>query len=432
MSYPSADAHQRLELIRSRRLGADPALEQQVRDILTRVKDAGDEALLDYTRRFDAPEMTLESLTVTTAELEAARHQVDEPFLAVLRQAIANITAFHRQQLRPSWFDTRDDGTLLGQMVRPVSSAGLYIPGGQGGATPLLSSVLMNAIPATIAGVGDLALVTPPRRDGTVNPFLLTAAAEVGVTRIHKLGSAWAIAALAYGTASVKPVAVIVGPGNVYVTLAKKLVAGEVGIDLLAGPSEILVIADAHADPAYLAADLLSQAEHDPLASAVLVTTSAKLAEAVRSELAVQLEALPRGEIARTSLNRYGALFTVDDLERALELANRIAPEHLELQVRDPWGLLPKIRHAGAVFLGANTPEAVGDYFAGPNHVLPTAGTARFASALSVDNFLKKTSVVAYSREALERDAEAICRLARLEGLDAHAASVAIRVKPTP
>jgi histidinol dehydrogenase len=286
----------------------------------------------------------------------------------------------------------------------------------------------MNGIPARLAGVKDLALVTPPRQDGTVNPYLLVAAREAGVSRIHKIGSAWAIAALAYGTASVPRVDVIVGPGNIYVAVAKKLVVGEVGIDLLAGPSEILIIADRQANPDYLAADLLSQAEHDPMASAVLITTDRFMAERTLQSLERQLLQLPRNEIARESLENYGAFFLVADLDRAIELANRIAPEHLELQIQDPWPCLGKIRNAGAIFLGENTPEAVGDYFAGPNHVLPTAGTARFASALGVENFLRRTSIINYSRTALERDATAILRLAGVEGLEAHAASVRIRI----
>jgi histidinol dehydrogenase len=286
----------------------------------------------------------------------------------------------------------------------------------------------MNGIPARIAGVEDIALVTPPRRDGSVNPHLLVAAREVGVSRMYKLGSAWAIGALAFGTVSVKRVDVIVGPGNIYVTLAKKIVAGEVGIDMLAGPSEILVVADEFADPNHVAADLLSQAEHDAMASAVLITTSAALAKDVSRCLEEQLRGLPRADVARQALRQYGALFTVQNLDTALGLANSVAPEHLELQIRDPWPWLGKVQHAGAVFLGTNTPEPVGDYFAGPNHVLPTAGTARFASALGVENFLKRTSVVYYSREAFERDAPAIMRLAELEGLDAHAASVRVRL----
>jgi histidinol dehydrogenase len=427
--FPSGEAQSLLTRIAGRKAGADPELERKVRDILDCVRREGDAALLRFARQFDAPDLELDRLTVTEAEIEAALNTVDPSFHDIMARAAANIEDFHRRQLHPSWFTTKPDGTFLGQMVRPVAAAGLYIPGGKGGETPLISSVLMNAIPARIAGVEDLALVTPPRRDGSVNPYLLAAAREVGVTRIHKLGSAWAIGALAYGTATVARTDVIVGPGNVFVTLAKKLVAGgEAGIDMLAGPSEILVVADASADPAHVAADLLSQAEHDAMASSVLIATEERLAEQVALCVEQQLARLPRKEIAAESLDRYGAIFVVDRLEEALDLANRIAPEHLELQIEDPWASIGKIRNAGAVFLGPNTPEAVGDYFAGPNHVLPTAGTARFASALGVDSFLKKTSIISYSRAALERDAQAIMRLAELEGLGAHAASVRIRV----
>jgi histidinol dehydrogenase len=426
--YPSPQADARLAQIATRKVGHARELETRVAEILETVKRAGDEALLRYTRQFDAPGAELADLTVGAAEVDAAYQAVDQYFLDILRQAIENIRRFHEPQRPQSWFTTRADGTILGQMVRPVAAAGLYIPGGQGGETPLISSVLMNGIPARIAGVADIALVTPPRHDGSVNPHLLVAAREVGVTRIYKLGSAWAIGALAFGTDTVKRVDVIVGPGNIYVTLAKKIVAGEVGIDMLAGPSEILVVADEFANPNFIAADLLSQAEHDPMASAVLITTSATLAHAVSRCLEEQLERLPRADVARQALLQYGALFTVQHLDDALRLANTVAPEHLELQVRDPWPWLGKVQHAGAVFLGTDTPEPVGDYFAGPNHVLPTAGTARFASALGVENFLKRTSVVYYSREAFERDAPAIMRLAELEGLDAHAASVRVRL----
>jgi histidinol dehydrogenase len=426
--YPSPEADARLAQIATRRVGYARDLETRVAEILDVVKRDGDVALLRYTREFDAPDAGLVDLSVSEAEVAAAYRAVDEDFLAILRRAIDNIRRFHEPQLPQSWFTTRPDGTILGQLVRPVAAAGLYIPGGKGGETPLISSVLMNAIPARIAGVEDIALVTPPRRDGSVNPHLLVAAREVGVSRMHKLGSAWAIGALAFGTASVTRVDVIVGPGNIYVTLAKKIVAGEVGIDMLAGPSEILVVADESADPNHVAADLLSQAEHDAMASAVLITTSAALAKDVSRCLEEQLQLLPRADVARQALRQYGALFTVQNLDTALRLANSVAPEHLELQIRDPWPWLGKVQHAGAVFLGTNTPEPVGDYFAGPNHVLPTAGTARFASALGVENFLKRTSVVYYSREAFERDAPAIMRLAELEGLDAHAASVRVRL----
>lgn len=429
IKYPSENAESRLSHIATRKMGADPAVESRVLQILETVKNRGDSALVDYTRQFDAPDFDAKQITVSRDEIDSACNKIDGDFLTILKAAIANIDAFHRHQLRSSYFITRPDGTFVGQMVTPVASAGLYIPGGKGGETPLVSSVLMNGIPAVIAGVKDLALVTPPRRDGTINPYLLVAAREVGVSRIHKVGSAWAIAALGYGTASIPRTDVIVGPGNVYVTLAKKLLAGQVGIDLLAGPSEILIVADREANADYLAADLLSQAEHDPMASAVLITTENLVAEKTLMSLDTQLIRLPRNEIAREALENYGAFFLVEDLDTAMDLANRIAPEHLELQIRDPWACLGKVAHAGAVFLGEYTPEAVGDYFAGSNHVLPTAGTARFASALGVENFLKRTSVIAYSQSALHRDAEAILRLAEIEGLEAHAASVRIRMK---
>lgn len=428
MTYPSPEAGARLAQIATRKVGHARETETRVVEILEAVRADGDAALIRYTRQFDAPDAELANLIAGESEIEAAYAVVAPDFLDILRRAIDNIRAFHEPQRPQSWFTTRPDGSILGQMVRPVTAAGLYIPGGRGGETPLISSVLMNGIPARIAGVQDIALVTPPRRDGSINPHLLVAAREVGVTRIHKLGSAWAIGALAYGTATVQRVDVIVGPGNIYVTLAKKIVAGEVGIDMLAGPSEILVVADEFANPDYIAADLLSQAEHDSMASAVLITTSADLAQAVSRCLDEQLGRLPRAQVAREALRQYGALFTVERVDEALQLANMLAPEHLELQLRDPWPWLAKVEHAGAVFLGADTPEPVGDYFAGPNHVLPTAGTARFASALGVENFLKRTSVVYYSREAFERDAEAIIRLAELEGLDAHAASVRVRL----
>lgn len=428
LPYPSDEAEARIRQIGSRGIGADPRIEARVVEILEAVRTEGDEALLRYTRQFDAPELSLSDLTVTEAEVRQAYDAVDEDFLLMVRTAAANIEAFHRHQVRTSYFTTCPDGTFLGQMVRPVASAGLYVPGGKGGETPLISSVLMNGLPARIAGVPDLALVTPPRRDGSINPCLLVAAGEVGIRRIHKMGSAWAIAALAFGTASVGRVDVIVGPGNIYVTLAKKLVSGLVGIDMLAGPSEILVVADDSARPEYIAADLLSQAEHDPMASAILITTDTALVGRVDGAVREQMVRLPRSEIASQAIETYGAAFLVENLEAGIELSNRLAPEHLELQVREPLALLGKVRNAGAVFMGELTPEAVGDYYAGPNHVLPTAGTARFSSALGVESFLKRTSVIAYSREALNRDAASIVRLAELEGLEAHAASVRIRM----
>jgi histidinol dehydrogenase len=428
ISYPSDEAEQKISAISRRKPGADPAIERRVSEIIEAVKSEGDAALLRYTRQFDAPEIEASRMHLSDAEIDAAYDAVDPQFLLILRTAIGNITEFHKQQLRHSHFLTKPDGTFLGQIVRPVRAAGLYIPGGQGGETPLISSVLMNGIPARLAGVSDIAMVTPPRRDGSLNPFLLAAAREVGISRVHKAGSAWGIAALAYGTKSIPPVDVIVGPGNIYVALAKKLVSGEVGIDMIAGPSEILVIAEGGARPSYVAADLLSQAEHDSMAGAILITTDETIARETSRCISEQLAALPRRETAKEALERYGAVFVVEDIDAAIKLANRIAPEHLELHVTDPLPLLGKIENAGAIFLGDHTPEAVGDYFAGPNHVLPTAGTARFASALGVEDFLKKTSVISYSAEAFARDAQSIIRLAELEGLQAHAESVRIRM----
>lgn len=428
IAYPSAAAERKISVIGGRKPGADPELEGRVAEIVEAVRSEGDGAVIRYTRRFDCPEMEPEQLRVSEDEIEAAYAEVDSGFLEIVRTAIRNIEDFHRQQLRHSHFLTKPDGTFLGQIVRAVRAAGLYIPGGQGGQTPLISSVLMNAIPARIAGVGDIAVATPPRRDGSVNPFLLAAAREAGVGRIHKAGSAWGIAALAFGTQSIPPVDVIAGPGNMYVALAKKLVSGEVGIDMIAGPSEILVIAEAGARADYIAADLLSQAEHDSMASAICITTEKELALAIDASIGVQLAALPRRKIAEVSLERFGAVFVVENMEAAFYLANKIAPEHLELHLKEPLLWLGKVENAGAVFIGDHSPEAVGDYFAGPNHVLPTAGAARFASALGVDDFLKKTSVIAYSREAFDRDAQSIIRLAELEGLSAHAESVRIRL----
>ncbi len=428
-TYPSDESEQKIAAISRRKPGADHRLEAKVAAIIEEVKAGGDAALLRFTREFDAPGMTADRIRVSDAEIEAAHGGVDSEFLEIIRTAIRNVEEFHRQQLRHSHFITRPDGTFLGQIVRPVRAAGLYIPGGRAGETPLISSVIMNAVPAKLAGVRDIAMITPPRSDGSVNPFLLAAAREAGVNRVHRAGSAWAVAALAYGTESVAPVDVIVGPGNIYVALAKKLVSGEVGIDMIAGPSEVLVIADAEADAAFIAADMLSQAEHDVMASAICITTSQTVARDVSESVSKQLPALSRRETAAAAVESYGAVFVVEDIEAAVALANRIAPEHLELHVKDPLPLLGRIENAGAVFMGGHTPEAVGDYFAGPNHVLPTAGTARFASALGVENFLKKTSVIAYSTQAFQRDAASIIRLAELEGLDAHAKSVRIRLK---
>ncbi|OEU80319.1 MAG: histidinol dehydrogenase [Desulfobacterales bacterium C00003060] len=425
--FPSETAKKRLDTILNRDLAFKAGDMQAVNKILTDIRKNKDKALIDYINRFDAPELTAKSLKVTKTELDGARRRVDKGFVRSLNKAAKQIEAFHRYQVERSWFTTNADGTMLGQLVRPVNAAGVYVPGGQGGKTPLVSSVLMGCIPARIAGVKKLCITTPPTRNGEVNPHLLVAAHRVGVETIYKAGSAWGIAALAYGTETIPKVDVIVGPGNIYVTLAKKLVSGTVGIDIIAGPSEVLVIADEQAKASYVAADLLSQAEHDPLASAILLTPSQNQAKAVSDAVMGQMKDLPRRDIAEASIKTYGAIMVVPDLAAAFDLANRIAPEHLELQVEEPFQYLDRIQNAGAVFLGSYTPEPVGDYIAGPNHVLPTAGTARFASALSVDHFTKKTSIVYYAEKALKRDAADIIRLAEIEGLTAHARAVRIR-----
>lgn len=399
-----------------------------VAEILQRVQTEGDEAVLAYTRKFDAPDMTVRDLRVSEDEFAAARQRVGDDFMQTLGFAADRIRRFHEREMEDSWITTREDGTITGRLVRPVDSAGLYVPGGQGGSTPLVSSVLMNGIPAAIAGVRQRVMVTPPNREGGVSPALLMAAREVGITEVFKTGSAWAIGALAFGTGTIPRVDVIVGPGNQYVAEAKQQVMGRVRIDMLAGPSEVLIIADEGANPAFIAADMLAQAEHDPQALALLITTSTTVAEKTVAELKRQLENLSRKDIARTALAERGAILLAEGLEEAVTLANEIAIEHLELQVRDPWHWLPKIHHAGAIFLGAYTPEAAGDYVAGPNHVLPTMGTARIASALGVETFLKKSSIISYSRQALLDDADHIRRLAALEGLTAHGNSVSVRI----
>ncbi len=408
---------------------ADSSCRTAVAEILQRVRTEGDAAVLDYCRRFDAPAMTGAALRVTETEMSAAYALVDPDFLATLKVAIERIRVFHEREMEDSWLQTRGDGAIVGRLVRPVDSAGLYVPGGRGGSTPLVSSVLMNGIPAGIAGVERRVMVTPPDEKGAVSPHLLVAAQEIGITEVYKVGSAWAIAALAFGTATIPRVDVIVGPGNQYVAEAKSQVSGMVRIDMIAGPSEVLIVADREASAAAVAADMLAQAEHDPQALSVLVTTDDDLARRVPAELERQLAALSRQEIARRSLADRGVILVAADLAEAIDLANAIAIEHLELMIADPWSQIPHIRHAGAIFLGHHTPEAAGDYLAGPNHVLPTMGTARYASALGVDTFLKKSSIISYSRTALAQDADHIRRLAGLEGLTAHAASVTVRLR---
>lgn len=400
------------------------AYEAQVAQILEEVREKGDEALFAYTERFDGAKLSGETVLVTEEEIREAYQNVPEQLVAVIRRALKNIEEYHAKQKQYSWFDSKPDGTILGQKVTPLKRVGVYVPGGKA-AYP--SSVLMNILPAKVAGVEEILMVTPPGKDGKVTPTTLVAAHEAGATAIYKVGGAQAVAALAYGTESIPKVDKIVGPGNIYVALAKKAVYGHVSIDAIAGPSEILVIADETADPRYVAADLLSQAEHDELASAILVTTSQELAEAVSGEVDQFLTVLSRAEIIRKSLDNYGYILVADTMDEAVEIANEIASEHLEIQTHNPYEVMTKIRNAGAIFLGPYASEPLGDYFAGPNHVLPTNGTAKFFSPLSVDDFIKKSSIIAYSREALQAVHEDVETFAKAEGLTAHANSIHVR-----
>ncbi len=400
--------------------------EQQkaVKEIVTQVKKEGDKAVKFYTEKFDRA--TVEQLNVTKEEITQAYKEIDETMLATIREAAANIRRFHERQKRESWIATEENGTILGQKVTPLDSVGVYVPGGTA-AYP--SSILMNVIPAQVAGVKNITMVSPPSKQGTLSAGVLVTANELGVDTIYKVGGAQAIAALAYGTETITPVDKIVGPGNIYVALAKREVFGDVAIDMIAGPSEIVVLADEAANPKYVAADLLSQAEHDTLASAVVVTPSQTLAEAVAREVEIQLANLPRKEIATASIENYGAIYVTKDIEEAVDVVNELAPEHLEVLTEDPMQLLGNIRHAGAIFLGPYSSEPVGDYFAGPNHVLPTNGTARFSSPLNVDDFTKKSSIISYSKKAIIENGEKIAAFARLEGLEAHARAVEVRLE---
>ena len=399
-------------------------VEQIVADIIANVRKNGDKALFEYCEKFDHAKLS--SFLVTREEIEEAVNSVEPRFLDILRRAAENIREFHRRQVRNSFLINDKNGIVVGQKIIPVDRAGLYVPGGTA-AYP--STVLMDSIPAKIAGCREVVMVTPPSADGKINPVILAAASIAGIDKIYKLGGAQAIAALAYGTESVPKVDKIVGPGNAFVAEAKKQVFGTVSIDMIAGPSEILIVADGKTNPRHAAADLLSQAEHDKLASAVLVTDSMDLALAVQAELEQQIPMLARGEIARTSIDNNGKIIVVDSLDQAIDTANEIAPEHLELLVDNPFDYLDRIRHAGSVFMGRNCPEALGDYFAGPNHTLPTSGTARFSSPLSVDDFIKKTQYTYYTAEALANVAEDVAYFAAQEGLTAHAKSAVIRME---
>ena len=398
--------------------------EETVNEILSNVKENGDQALFGYTLKFDKFQLTPENIRVTREEIREAYAQMDSELVEVIKRSAANIRAFHEKQLRNSWFDAREDGTILGMKVTPIGRVGVYVPGGKA-AYP--SSVLMNVIPAKVAGVTDIIMTTPPGADGKVNPGTLVAADIAGVGTIYKAGGAQAIAAMAYGTQSIPKVDKITGPGNIFVALAKKAVYGYVSIDSIAGPSEILVLADETANPRYVAADLLSQAEHDELASAILITTSRELAEQVSEEVDGFVARLSRREIMEKSLENYGYILLAEDMEAAIQAANDIASGHLEILTKNPFDTMTRIKNAGAIFLGEYSSEPLGDYYAGPNHILPTNGTAKFFSPVNVDDFLKKTSIISYSREALQAVHEDIERFAESEGLTAHANSIRVR-----
>lgn len=398
--------------------------EASVQSILNEVKEKKDEAVFAFTRKFDGAEISADNILVTEAEIEEAYQEVDASLLDVIRKARNNIENFHAKQRQNSWFDSKPDGTILGQKVTPLQRVGVYVPGGK---AVYPSSVLMNVMPAKVAGVDEIIMVTPPGKEGKISPNTLVAAKEAGVDKIYKVGGAQAIGALAYGTESIPKVDKIVGPGNIYVALAKKAVYGHVSIDSIAGPSEILVIADETANPRYVAADLLSQAEHDELASAILVTTSEELAKAVSNEVDGFLKVLSRSEIIAKSLDNYGYILIADTMDDVIDVANEIASEHLEIQTKNPFEVMTKIRNAGAIFIGEYASEPLGDYFAGPNHILPTNGTAKFFSPLSVDDFVKKSSIIYYSKDALSRVHKDIEAFAKAEQLTAHANSVHVR-----
>lgn len=412
------------EQLKSRSIENRADIEESVREILRGVKERGDAAVSEYTQKFDGVLISPQELEVSASEIEESLESADKELLNVIKRAAENIRAFHERQKENSWFTTNQDGVVLGQKITPLDRAGVYVPAGS---APLPSTVLMNVIPAKVAGVREIVLCSPPDKNGRINPLILACAKIAGADRVFKTGGAQAIGAMAYGTESIPKVDKIVGPGNIYVATAKKLVFGICGIDMIAGPSEVLVIADETANPRYVAADLLSQAEHDAFASAILVTTSKKIADEVNKELQIQLEKLPRKDIASKSVNNYGAIVITGSIDQAVEIANTIAPEHLELCVEDPFSLLPSINNAGAIFLGNFSPEPLGDYYAGPNHTLPTSGTARFSSPLGVYDFVKRQSIISYSKKAFEKVSSDVAAFADAEGLTAHANSIRIR-----
>lgn len=413
-----------LENLLKRSPGNYGQYEQTVNEIIADVRARKDQALFEYTSRFDKCELTKETIKVTEEEIEEAYAAISPEFIEVMKKSAHNIRSFHEKQLHSSWIIPKDDGTILGQKILPIAISGVYVPGGKA-AYP--SSVLMNVLPAKVAGVSRIIMTTPPRADGKVNPGTLVAAHIAGVDEIYKAGGAQAIAAMAFGTESIPRVDKITGPGNIFVALAKKACFGYVSIDSIAGPSEILVLADETANPRYVAADLLSQAEHDEMASAILITTSMELAKKVSEQVAAFTEKLERKEIIQKSLDHYGYILVAENMDQAIETANEIASEHLEILTRDPYEVMTKIKNAGAIFLGEYSSEPLGDYFAGPNHILPTNGTARFFSPLNVDDFMKKTSIISYSRQALEKVHKDIELFAQKEGLTAHANSIKVR-----
>ena len=425
LKFDDTDFDQAFGAILQRAEQTPEGVEETVREIIAAVRQDGDKAVFNYTSRFDRLDLTAETVQVSEDEIDRAMQLVEPEALSALELAAERIAAFHRRQLEETWMTDDESDVRLGQMVRPLDRVGVYVPGGKA-AYP--SSVLMNAVPAKVAGVEEI-VMTVPMPNGDVNPYVLAAARLAGVDKIFRIGGAQAVAALAYGTESVPRVDKITGPGNIYVATAKKQVFGQVDIDMIAGPSEILIINDGSGNPAHLAIDLLSQAEHDELASSILITTDADMALQVQAAIEVHLETLSRSKIARQSIDSYGAVIVAADLQEAIDFSNRIAPEHLELAVDDPHAILDKIRHAGAIFLGHHTPEAAGDYMAGPNHTLPTGGTARFFSPLGVEDFIKKSSLVYFSPDGLKRLGKQIIKIAELEGLTAHARSVSIRLQ---
>jgi histidinol dehydrogenase len=425
--YPSKKAERYLQKIINRVEEFPKKIEKEVKKIGDRVKKEGDKALIEYTYKFDGVLLNKENFKISKEEIERAYKEISPELFSAIKLAIEKVKKFHYQNLPQSWF-IEDKGIFLGQMVKPVEKTGLYIPGGKGGETPLISTVIMTAVPAKIAGVEKIVMVSPPRKDKTLHPALLVAANEAGVDEIYKVGGPWSIFALAYGTETLPKVDIICGPGNIYVTTAKKIVSSFVGIDIIAGPSEVLIIADNTANPEFITYDLLAQAEHDPMSLSILITTSKKIAKEVKNLIPQALETGIRGEIAKSALLKRGSIIMVEDIETAFLLANLIAPEHLEIMVKDPLDYLPLVKNAGAVFLGTFTPEAMGDYLAGPNHVLPTMGFARFTSSLSAEKFLKKINFLKYSPSALKKEAKEVILLAETENLPFHAEAVKIRL----